>query len=573
MNHGYITLVLHNHLPYVIGHGMWPHGMDWLNEAAAETYVPLVEMLERLQSEGIKAGITVGVTPVLTEQLADERFKQGFDSYLQQKIEAAAENAASFSRMGNERKRSLAENWRAYYEKIRSLFNDRFGCDLIARLRALQDDGCIEIITCAATHGYLPLIGLDECVRAQINTGVESYRRHYGRDPKGIWLPECAYRPRYAWRPPVDGDDTEPVLRAGVEEFLHDAGIKYFFIDTHLLQGGKAIGVYLERFEALQQLWKQFEKEYTPRELDATKTPYGIYYASSTGGDKPVAVFTRDPRTTLQVWSGDHGYPGNGHYLDFHKKHFPGGHRYWRVTSAKSDLADKQVYEPERIEGIIDEQSDHFVRLATDLLSENQGPDGTPGVVCSPYDGELFGHWWFEGPRWLEAVIRKFDSNPDVKQVTASAAMEAIPPHHVVDIPEGSWGEGGFHYIWLNDWNDWTWRHIYEAEKAMVETALRLGDREGLAREIVEQMARELLLLESSDWQFLISTWSARDYAEARVDRHYSNFKRLHSIADLALEGETVPGTDMAFLQECRTTNSIFEINLENWSGPLNPDQ
>jgi 1,4-alpha-glucan branching enzyme len=569
MTRGYVTIVLHNHLPFVIGHGMWPHGMDWLNEAAAETYVPLVEMLERLRGDGIKAGLTMGVTPVLTEQLADERFKQGFDSYLEMKIEAAAENAASFASTGNRRKQALADEWRAFYERVRDDFDNRFGRDIVGRLGSLQDDGCIEIITCAATHGYLPLLGNDECVRAQIMTGVESYRSHYGRDPRGIWLPECAYRPRYAWRPPVDGEGREPVLRAGIEEFLFDAGIKYFFIDSHLLQGGEAIGIYLERFEGLQQLWKQFEKEYAPRELDVTKTPYSIYYASSTGGRKPVAVLTRDPLTTIQVWSGEHGYPGNGYYLDFHKKHFPGGHRYWRVTSAKSDLADKEVYEPGVIDGIIDEQSGHFVELIADLLAEHGKESGKPGLVCSPYDGELFGHWWFEGPRWLEAVLRKLDAHGSLSQVGVSQAMDAVPPHHVVDIPEGSWGEGGFHYIWLNDWTNWTWRLVYEAEEAMLETARGLGERGGFAREVVEQMARELLLLESSDWQFLISTWSARDYAEARVDSHFANFKRLRAIAEQAIKGEEVPETDRAFFEQCMKTNSIFEINLEHWTAPV----
>jgi 1,4-alpha-glucan branching enzyme len=564
MTKGYVTIVLHNHLPFVIGHGMWPHGMDWLNEAAAETYIPLVDVFQRLAAEGIKAGVTIGVTPVLTEQLADERFKQGFDDYLEMKIEAAVENAAAFAHTGEERLQRLAEDWGNYYSRVRELFNDRLDRDIVGRLRALQDEGCIEIITCAATHGYLPLLGTDEGVRAQISTGVASYWKHYGRAPRGIWLPECAYRPRYAWREPTDPQG-RPVLRAGIEEFLHDADIRYFFVDTHLLQGGKAIGVYLERFEGLKQLWKRFESEYTPRELDVTKTPYNLYYVSSTGGDKPVAVFTRDPRTTIQVWSGEHGYPGNGYFLDFHKKHFPGGHRYWRVTGVKVDLAEKQVYEPERIDGILYEQGSHFVDLIEELLAAHYAKEGKPGIICSPYDGELLGHWWFEGPRWLENVIRRLHSHPEIRLVTASRALELAPPRHVVSIPEGSWGEGGFHYIWFNDWTTWTWRLIYEDERAMLETVRRMGDQDGVLQDVVEQMARELLLLESSDWQFLISTWSARDYAEARVDRHHANFQRLQSMAERILGGDVLAPTDLNFLHECRANNGIFDIDLDHW--------
>jgi len=567
---GYVTLVLHNHLPYVIGHGMWPHGMDWLNEAAAETYIPLINSLQGLQTDGIKAGITLGITPVLTEQFADDRFKDGFSEYLNQKIESAEENAVNFAKTGNEQSKSLAGNWSDYYRWVSKLFHESFDHDLVKQLRRLQDEECIEIITCAATHGYLPLLGTDESVRAQILTGIDSYRHHYGRDPRGIWLPECAYRPHYSWRPPV-GDQDEPVERKGVEEFLHDAGIKYFFVDSHLLQGGKAIGTYLERFEALQQLWRQFEKEYSPRERDISKTPYSLYYVSSTGGDKPVAIFTRDPRTTIQVWSGEHGYPGNGHYLDFHKKHFPGGLRYWRVTGPNCDLADKELYEPERIEGIVHEQSDHFVQMIAELADGHYTKEGKPAVICSPYDGELFGHWWFEGPRWLEALLRKLHAHPELEPVTTSKAMETIPPEHVINIPEGSWGEGGFHYIWLNDWTTWTWRHVYEDERAMIATVRSLGDGKGLAREIVEQMARELLLLESSDWQFLISTWSARDYAEARVDQHHSNFQRLRSMTERVMNGEEPTESDLNFMQDCKLTNGIFKINLNYWGESQSP--
>jgi len=193
---GYVTIVLHNHLPYVIGHGMWPHGMDWLNEAAAETYIPLIDMVDRLAADGIRAGITMGVTPVLSEQLADDRFRQAFSDYLQQKMESADEDAAAFESTGNQRKTNLARGWRSYYERISKLFNEVYDRDLLRQLRRLQDQGSIELITCAATHGYLPLLGNDECVRAQIMTGIDSYRRHFGREPRGIWLPECAYRRR-----------------------------------------------------------------------------------------------------------------------------------------------------------------------------------------------------------------------------------------------------------------------------------------------------------------------------------------------------------------------------------------
>lgn len=562
---GSLVFVLHNHLPYVIGHGMWPHGMDWLNEAAAETYIPLLDTLERLQAENVRAGLTIGITPVLAEQLADPRFKSGFDQYLKQRIDAADEDLKSFNVIGEEQMARVAEFWLAFFRKTRDLYNDHFHRDIIGGFRELQDAGQIEIITCAATHGYLPLLGRDECVRAQIQTGVNTYKKHFGRKPRGIWLPECAYRPRYKWQRPTQDDPSQPFERAGVEEYLHEAGIEYFFVDSHLLKGGKPLGTYLDRFGALKRLWEQFEAGNKNIKEIKEVSHFHPYFTSSSGNDKAVGFFTRDPQTTIQVWSGEHGYPGNSAYLDFHKKHFPGGHRYWKVTDPKSDLGDKEKYLPDVIENLVQEQSSHFVDLVGGMLRENVKKENTPCMVCSPYDGELFGHWWFEGPRWLEAVIRKTQALESVSLVPAGEYLQENPPSQVIALPEGSWGEGGFHHIWLNKWNEWTWKHIYKAEDKMVELVRSPEVEKPEIKKIVTQMARELLLLESSDWQFLISTWSARDYAEARVETHSGNFQRLARIVDSLIAGEAPTDTDSAFLEKCREVNCIFEIDLDLW--------
>jgi len=233
-------------------------------------------------------------------------------------------------------------------------------------------------------------------VQAQIKLGVATYKKHFGCQPQGIWLPECAYRPAYNWTPPVEGfGGSRP--RKGVEEFLSENGIQYFIVDSHLLKGGKSIGVYLDRFEALKQLWKNFENQYKPAEEDTAKSSHRLYYAASIQGKNPVGFFIRDPDTGIQVWSGEHGYPGDGNYLDFHKKHYPGGHRYWKVTSAKSDLADKQVYEPELVQSRILENASHFKNLVRSICLSEDFKDGYTPIVCAPFDAELFGHWWFEG--------------------------------------------------------------------------------------------------------------------------------------------------------------------------------
>ena len=563
MPKGYFTFVLHSHLPYVISHGQWPHGMDWLNEAAAETYLPLIEVFQQVAAAGRdNIGVTIGVTPVLAEQLADERFKASFVTYLGQKIVSAEENRVEFERVGDSYKASLAANWRDFYSRTRDSFAGPLEGDIPGALRKLQDEGKIEIITCAATHGYLPLLGRDECIKAQLMQGKATYRRHFGRDPVGTWLPECAYRPSYDWISPLAEEGygpVKPIRRKGIEQLVSEAGIRYFIIDSHLLKGGKAIGVYMDRFEALQRLWKQFEQSYEPRPEDTEYTPYMPYLVGDISHQDPVAFYTRDPKSGLQVWSGEWGYPGDGMFLDFHKKHYPGGHRYWRVTSAKADLADKQVYEPQRVPGIMDSQSSHFVSLLEEIIGQYHSATGRNGMITAPYDTELFGHWWFEGPGWLGRVLEKLRASSVVNPSSCGAFLDQARPKTVVGLPEGSWGEGGFHYIWLNDWTKWTWRHVYEAEDKMCAVAGKLteGTTEQIYR-VACQLGRELLLLESSDWQFLISTWSARDYAEARVVRHWENFMRLHQmIGRLEQQGST-DDADWHFLEQCEESDRIF---------------
>ncbi len=562
MAKSYLALVLHNHLPYVISHGKWPHGLDWLNEAASETYIPVLDALYDLEAEGISPKITVGLTPVLCEQLKDRRFKQNFEEYLKQKIESAQTDRDEFQRYGDGHKAYLAQFWIDFYERVGDHFENRYNTDITSAFRKLQDDGHIEIITSAATHGYLPLLGRDSSVRAQIRGGVTTYERHFGRRPRGIWLPECAYRPRYEWASPLEEGGGQKTLRAGVEEFLFDEGIEYFIIDSHLLRGGKAVGVYIDRFEGLKRLWEQFARSYQPKEEDREKTPYAYYLASSPGGNKPVAIFARDPKTALQVWSGESGYPGDGDYLDFHKKHFPGGHRYWRVTDTNADLGDKQEYEPARIDEILENQTDHFVELAKGILSDYNEDEG---IIVAPYDGELFGHWWFEGPRWIYRVLKKLHNDSQIDLATCGEYLESHSPKAVVHIPEGSWGEGGFHYIWLNDWTKWTWKYIYEAEERFEELAGKFeGTENRQLKEILDQAAVELLLLQSSDWQFLISTWHARNYAEARTSLHYENFKRL---CDMAEKNKEITDEDKAFLESCKKQDSLFEdVDFTWWT-------
>ena len=562
---GSFSLVLHSHLPWVLNHGIWPHGTSWVNEAAAETYIPLLMELYKLIDEGYHPKLTIGITPVLCEMLRHHSFIEGFMDYLHEKISAALHDHENFTenkyKIGRIR---LTKWWEDFYERVRENFVHRYHRDIIGAFKKLQDDGLIDIITCGATHGYNPLLSKETSIDAQFKTAVDNYKHHFGRAPTGAWLPECAYRPGYRWKNPLR--EEEEYDRPGIEYFLAKNGLKYFFIDTSLLLGGKSQGVYAARFPLLKELWKQFAAQYEEIPTSFEKSQYEAYLVSTDPSTKsPVGFFTRDEKTGIVVWSGEHGYPGCAEYLDFHKKHYPGGLRYWKVTGPKVDLGEKMLYWPDDLPGKLDENANHYVNLVKDILRDYKNKFEKPGIIVAPYDCELFGHGWFEGNWWLARVLRWLEDDPEVELTNTRLYIEKNPPNKVVQIIEGSWGQGSSHWVWLNEWTTWTWKLIYDAESKCEEIIARYKDSEDEhLLKILKQLARELLLLESSDWQFLITTWSARDYAENRVALHYENFTRLYDMASAYGQGKNVDEGEWHFLGTLESADGIFkDIDLE----------
>jgi 1,4-alpha-glucan branching enzyme len=550
------TLVLHSHLPWVLHHGRWPHGVDWLNEATAETYLPLWRVLRARAGDGRFTGITLGLTPVLCEQLAHPDFHREFVSYLENKLAAAREDRSFLARTGEMAMAALAERWESFYRGALEDFLGPHGPNLVARFRRLEERGVIEIITCGATHGYLPLLSSDAAASEQVRVAVASHRRHFGRAPRGIWLPECGYRPAGPWPSEainrLGGFDVPPRERSAIETLLAAHGLEYFFVDTHLLSGGRPLGVYADRFEALRHL----ARPEAPIEAPGQR-PYRAYRVGSSG---TVSCFGRDPVTALQVWSGEHGYPGNGDYLDFHKKRFPGGHRYWRVTHPTADLAHKEIYRPEAAEIRAPEHARHFLDLVTRTLSDPALGATAPPIACAMFDTELFGHWWFEGPSFLGAVLDLAAQRAEIEPVSPSAYLASAPPPQAIALPEGSWGDGGGHQVWLNDATRWTWERVHGAESRFERLVRNAATRprDPLLDRLVGQAGRELLLLQSSDWQFLITTLSALDYAELRVTEHSADFERLATLAERRAESGALSEADVAFLADCEQRDALF---------------
>ena len=509
------VFALHSHLPYVLNHGRWPHGSDWLCEAAIDTYLPLLEQLRALDAEGTPAPVTIGFTPILANQLASPVFRRELEAFFEQRLKACAEASPALATTGDGALVPLVEFWRRHLERLRELFRSTGG-DLLSAFRTFQERGRLEIIGSAATHGYLPLLRRDESIRLQLGVGRMEHRRLFGVTPTGCWLPECAYRPKHGRRP-------------GIEEHLSEAGFRYFFTDAHQARAGQALGTYgevplgAERFDAE----RHGDSVVVP--VPAVRSPYRAYRVSR--AQPGVAALVRDPRSSLQVWSRQQGYPGDEWYLEFHKIRWPGGLKLWRVTGSGVDLGDKRPYEPEQALQRAKDHARHFADLLVQI------GDSKADLVVAPFDTELFGHWWFEGVDFLAATYRELRHRPSVRPVTGGQHLAAHPAATGLRLAEGSWGVNGDHSMWMNDQTRWTWDRLWPLEDAFWDAAPGALAIPG-AHPILAQAARELLLAQASDWQFIISTGAVADYAERRFIGHCEDTERLlDGLRSGALEG------------------------------------
>ncbi len=482
-----LAFVLHAHLPWVLGHGTWPHGEEWLAEAVVHCYLPLIDCFRRLAERGRRSFVTVSVTPVLGAMFADARTPALVDRYLAARTKAA---------WGERKRHPLAIWWHGELQRLRALW-DGIDHDLVGALAALAERGAIELSTSAGTHVYLPLAHTQKLVRLALRTGRETHRDLFGDDPRGCWMPECAYRPGGPWRHPVTGYAEES--RAGNEQFLAEQGLSWTVVDAHLLRQGDPAFPY--------------QSDLPPEEVVEPGGPHPKPYWVRKSS---VAAFLRDARTAAQVWSKQGGYPGDGAFLDFHKRHWPSGLRLWRVTGNETDLLDKLVYFPEEAKARAREQAEHFLELAAGL----EGMSG--GLICAPFDAELFGHWWFEGPIWLERVLELAAPGSGVEATTPSRELDAGPSLRRAFFAEGSWGAGGDHRVWVNPETEWFWRELGDAERSAF-AAVRWGGSRRWRRAILNQ----LLLAAASDWPFLVTMGTGRDYAEMRFKGHLERLRAL----------------------------------------------
>ena len=516
MRGGYWLGVLHSHLPFV-KHPDFDYFFEeqWFFEAIEECYIPLLMNLKRLEEEGIHVRLTVSVTPPLVEMFNDRILMEKFERHLQRQRELASKEV---ERLMGDPFYETAVWYRERFETIAGFYEGFLGRNLLNGYRHFDHNGMLEIITCGATHGFLPLMSVNEkAVEVQIAQAVRVHTGAFGKAPRGIWLPECAY---------YDGLDL----------ILKRCGIEYFFMDSH----GIALSSPSPKFGVFAPVF----------------TPEGV------------AAFGRDPESSKQVWSSKEGYPGDGRYRDFYRdigydlpfeyispyldpignRGFT-GFKYYKITGAGDE---KHRYDPHDAQEAARSHAQNFHFNREQQIGYLSAFMERPPMIVSPYDAELFGHWWFEGPDFLYYFFKECHEHGVIEPINALQYLERYPSNQVVLPNPSSWGDRGYFDVWINGGNDWIYRHLHLMSDRMCECAQEHAQEEDpLMRRGLNQMARELLLAQSSDWAFLMTTGTASEYSVARTKEHISNFNRIYAMV-------TAGSIEEEWLEHLERKNSIF---------------
>jgi 1,4-alpha-glucan branching enzyme len=501
MPEGYLALHLHAHLPFVRHPEYEPFLEErWFFDAITDTYVPLLSRFERLHEESVPFRLSMTLSPTLLLMFADPLLQERFQHHLDRQLELCAREM-----MRTIDDPAFGPVLDMYYQRLSEVARQvaRFGRNLGNGFRMLADMGHVEIVTCPATHGFLPHMQLvPGAVGRQLRLAVETHRRLLEREPDGVWLPECAYYP-------------------GLEESLLENGLLYFFVDSHSLHLG------------------------LPRSIRGVFSH--VYLPNG------VAAFARDLESSKQVWSAREGYPGDGLYRDFyrdigfdlpleymapyiHDSHtrILTGFKYYRITG---ETDQKLPYDPSAAQARVEEHARHFVWCREQQARWLSGHLDRPPVIVAPYDAELFGHWWFEGPDFLYYMLRAVAENPALESIAAKDYLTMHPSAQVVTPNTSSWGDGGYFRVWVNGRNEWLYPHLNAAARRMDHSAGPGVSAPQWRSRAFRQAERELLLAQASDWAFIMTTGTSPGYATSRTIRHLCDYNYLRD----ALNGEAEP--------------------------------
>ncbi|MBI6873757.1 glycoside hydrolase family 57 protein [Clostridium aciditolerans] len=519
---GYVSMILHSHMPF-IRHPEIEDSLEerWFFEAMSECYIPLIEVYDNLIKDNINFKITMSITPPLMAMLEDDYLQKRYLEYLKKSIELSEKEIIRTK--NNKELNKLAYFYNERFNKLISIYKS-YDYNLMNAFKKFDKSGNLEIITCSATHGLLPLLMVNpETVRAQLATGIQSYIDCIGHSPKGIWLPECAYT-------------------YSLDSMLKDFGIQYFITESTAI-------------------------------LNASPKPrYGTFAPIATPNG--VCAFGRDMESSHQVWSNFTGYPGDYYYREFYKDigyelpmeyikpyinkggiRLDTGIKYYRITE-KTDK--KEYYNREAAMEKVREHGSHFASSRFNQINHISQNMKQPPIITCPYDTELFGHWWFEGPDFIDAFIRKSAEEwTNYELITPSQYLEKYPMVQCSNPCPSSWGENGDYSVWINKSNDWIYRDLHSCAEAMVRLADTYTNPNDLQKRALNQAARELMLAEASDWPFIIKNNTTVEYAVKRVNTHIERFDKLY-------DDITKNKLDSKYISHMEELDNIFKnINYE----------
>lgn len=454
---GQFTLVLHSHLPWLVNHGRWPVGEEWLYQSWANCYLPLYGMLRRLAEDGFTDQLSLGITPVLAAQLDDPHATSSMYEWLADWQLRAMEAA-----LDDDPDRRVSGH-REYREAAAALadFEQHWRHGGSPQIRALASSGVLELLGGPLAHPFQPLLD-PRLRRLSLAEGLADAQLRWGRKPAGIWAPECAYTP-------------------GMEHDYAEAGVGHFMVDGPTLRGDTALG----------------------RPVAGTD----------------VVAFGRDLTVSYRVWSPKSGYPGHSAYRDFHTYDHRTGFKPFRVTGKNVPGEAKKPYDPALVDAVIDAHVEDFIGSVRQRLIDESARIGRPALVVAAFDTELYGHWWHEGPVWLERVLRRLPEIGVTVGTLANARADGFVGEPVA-LADSSWGSG-------KDWRVWEGpqvQHLVRLNEEVSETALDVLDKRldgAAARDATaDQVLRETLMTLQSDWPFMVSKDTAAGYAEDRAYKH-----------------------------------------------------
>ena len=538
MNKTPVILHLHTHMPYVMNHDMWPHGTVWLSEVVCESYLPILEVIQDLHQEGIRPTLSFDFSPILLAQLSHSNALSIFTEYVKQQIEQSKKDLEKFSKIPDAVQNiPMGEFWKSFYEERLQTLHGMNDSSIIERLRIAEQDGLIEIMTCGLTHAYLPLLDFEQSTRMQIASSVKMHELYFAHKPRAIFLPECGYAPK------LIGENGEYYL----EDIILEQSINMIVLDQ-------------------QHSMKYVDSEHdVVRILPESLRPLSQVRLQKTYKNQSLKVLIRHKSASDKVWSEKSGYPSHSAYLDFHKREFDSTLRYWKVTNHPEYTQEKYPYMMADAKKQAQIDAKEYVEYLEELALSYSEQVNETGVICLAFDTELFGHWWFEGPEFLSNFIREMDRS-DILSLKFPSEIQWNDSIHTVQCSAGSWGMNGTDETWKNASTMWLLDNIHDAEQRFEDRVHSIDINDQLEKRIMDQALRELLLMQASDWPFLITKNQASDYAKERFMQHQDYFTSLIAFFDLIKSGKVLTNDQETLLARIVQVDDIFQtIDIHRW--------